>query len=191
MKKVVLIGDSTRKAYEPIVRAVLAGSAEVSSPVDICRTSQHILDHLDEWVLSRSCDVLHINCGLHDLSRQRDTNSPAIPVDSYERNVRQILQQILTSGKAGKLIWATSTPVNESWHHENKSFDRLESDVEAYNARAMKVTAELGIAVNDLSAVITKAGRDQHLTKDGVHFTVEGYELLGKAVAEFIRPLLA
>ena len=190
MKHVVLIGDSIRMGYELIVRAELTGQAEVSGPKDNGRNSQNILDHLDEWVLTKDFDLLHINCGLHDLAQPRDTQAPAIPLDCYERNVREILKRILGHGGIGKVIWATTTPVNEKWHHENKGFDRHEADVEAYNAGAMKVTGELQVTVNDLNAVITEAQRDQHLTKDGVHFTEAGYELLGKAVAEFIRPFL-
>jgi len=190
MKQVVLIGDSIRMGYEPIVRRELDGLADVSGPKDNGRTSRNILDHLDEWVLARSFDVLHINCGLHDLARPRDTQAPAIPLDRYEQNVREILKRLLDHHRAGKVIWATTTPVNEKWHHENKGFDRHEADVEAYNAAAMKVTAEFGVTVNDLNAVIAKARPAQHLTKDGVPFTAAGYELLGKAVAEFVRPFL-
>ena len=48
----------------------------------------------------------------------------------------------------------------------------------------------LNIPVNDLFGAITDAGRDSYLTPDGVHFTPEGCALLGKAVAEFVKPYL-
>ena len=83
-----------------------------------------------------------------------------------------------------------TTPVNEIWHHERKGFDRLEADVAAYNAVALKVADDFAIPVNDLFGIITGAGRDSCLTPDGVHFTPEGCALLGKAVAEFVKPRL-
>jgi lysophospholipase L1-like esterase len=89
-----------------------------------------------------------------------------------------------------ELIWASTTPVNEEWHHRRKAFDRFQADVLAYNRQAAQVAAAVGVAVNDLYAVVTNAGRDGHLAKDGVHFTPSGYALLGRAVAGAIRSVL-
>ena len=71
-----------------------------------------------------------------------------------------------------------------------RGFDRLEADIVAYNAIARKVADDLDIPINDLFGVITDAGWDSYLTPDGVHFTPEGCALLGKAVAEFVKPYL-
>ena len=111
-------------------------------------------------------------------------------VKDYEANVRTILQRLL-AGEHGKVIWATTTPVNEQWHHAKKDFDRFEADVAEYNAAAKRVTDELGVTVNDLNTVITKAGADKCLKEDGVHFSEAACELLGKTVADFVRPFLA
>ena len=103
----------------------------------------------------------------------------------YERNVRQILQR-LQRELNGAVVWATTTPVDETWHHQNKGFDRLEADVEAYNAAARAVAVDLGVPIDDLFAVVQREGKAQLLTQDGVHFTAEGSQLLGRAVAECI-----
>ena len=60
----------------------------------------------------------------------------------------------------------------------------------AYNQTALEVATRMGVPVNDLYAVIMKAGRDECLSEDGGHLTPAGYELLGKAVAAFIREQL-
>ena len=68
-----------------------------------------------------------------------------------------------------------------------KDFHRLEADVALYNRVAVDIAKAFGVRVNDLFAGIMQAGRDDYLGQDGVHFTDEGYALLGKAVAECVR----
>ena len=91
-----------------------------------------------------SRDLVHVNCGLHDLKRAFGAASE-VPLDEYERNVRQILQRL--QRELGVVVWATTTPVDENWHHQNKGFDRLEADVEAYNAAARAVAVDLGVPI--------------------------------------------
>lgn len=114
----------------------------------------------------------------------------AVPLKEYGENVRRILTT-LKSETGAAVLWAMTTPVNENRHHENKPFDRLEADVDAYNEVATRTATELDVPVSDLFDLIQQAGRDQLLLADGVHFTPEGSELLGKAVAKFIRAQLA
>lgn len=190
MQELILIGDSIRMGYQADVIRELTELADVWAPTQNGGNSANILQHLDEWIISRSPDVVHINCGLHDLRKDFDTGEPAIPITQYESNLCAFLERILTKANC-TAIWATTTPVNETWHHERKGFDRLEADVAAYNAIALKVAEDLAIPINDLFGVIMDAGRDSYLTPDGVHFTPEGCALLGKAVAEFVKPFLA
>ena len=189
MQKLILIGDSIRMGYQADVIRELSNLADVWAPTQNGGNSANILQHLNEWIISRLPDVLHINCGLHDLKKDFDTGEPAIPLNQYESNLRTLLERILTETDC-TVIWAMTTPVNESWHHERKGFDRLEDDVAAYNGVALKVADDLNIPINDLFRVITDAGRDSHLTSDGVHFIPEGCALLGKAVAKFVEPYL-
>lgn len=186
MNKVVLIGDSIRMGYQEVVRRELAEVAEVWGPTQNGGNTQNVLDHLDEWVISQAPSVVHINCGLHDLKKDFGAAQAAIPVEPYEANVRDILQR-LSHETTATIVWATTTPVNEQWHHATKGFDRFEADVAAYNQAATRVAKELGTLIDDLFAVIMDAGRDRCLRPDGVHFTDEGSALLGKAVAECIK----
>ena len=195
MKQVVLIDDSIRGGYQKVVTKELADVAQVWSPENNCRHTVEVLVNLHPWILQRQPDLVHINCGLHDLKTivysERDT---IVPLEYYRHNIHQILRTILAHTKA-KVIWATTTPINERNAHEAhaavRDFGRYESDVVAYNRAALEVAAKLGVTVNDLYAVVEKAGRDRLLTTDGVHFTEEGSTLLGKAVAESIRQQLA
>ena len=181
---VVLIGDSIRMGYQDHVISQLADRAEVWVPEENGGDSRNVLAHLDQWVLARQPDLVHVNCGLHDLKRAFGAASE-VPLAEYERNVRQILQR-LQRELNGAVVWATTTPVDENLHHQNKGFDRLEADVDAYNAAARAVAVALGVPIDDLFAVVEREGKAQLLTQDGVHFTEEGSQLLGRAVAECV-----
>ena len=190
MKQVILIGDSIRMGYQDTVRQELAGAAEVWMPEANGGTTSNVLAHLDEWALDKQPAVVHINCGLHDLRKDFDATESAVPLAEYQANVRSIVKQI--QDKTGAtVIWATTTAVNEKWHHETKPFDRFEADVDAYNQAAIAVAEELDVPVDDLYSVVVEAGRDRILRPDGVHFNDEGSAILGKAVAAAIRPHLA
>jgi lysophospholipase L1-like esterase len=185
LKSVVLIGDSIRMGYEEEVRSVLEARAEVWGPQANGGDSNNVLEHLDEWVTPRSPDVVHVNCGLHDIKKAFGEDRPAVTLEAYTRNVKRILRRLQSRIDAA-VLWASTTPVHERRHHENKPFDRFEADVVAYNAAANGVACELGVAVNDLFAAVQEAGPDELLSKDGVHFRPEGYALLGRAVARCV-----
>lgn len=189
MKHVILIGDSIRMGYQPTVEQLLGAKAQVWAPQENGGTSANVLAHLDEWVLSRRPDIVHLNCGLHDLKTEFGDSTQNVPLDAYQANLRQIVAQVVAEGST-QLIWAATTPVNEAWHHQNKPFDRFEGDVLAYNRAADEIAAAYHVPINDLYQVIMDAGRDRYLTPDGVHFNQAGYTLLGQAVANAIRVYL-
>ena len=186
MKTVILIGDSIRMGYQPTVQQLLAGQADVWAPEENGGTSANVLAHLDEWVLLRRPDVVHLNCGLHDLKTEFGADTQAVPLDLYTANLRTIFERI-QRGTPTRLIWASMTPVNERWHHENKPFDRFETDVCAYNRSAREVAVQSGAPIDNLYQVVMDAGRDTILLQDGVHFSQNGYVLLGQAVTRAIR----
>jgi lysophospholipase L1-like esterase len=194
MKHCMLIGDSIRIGYRETVRKELEGSVEILSPEGNCRDTVTVLTHLHSWVLRQPPELVHINCGLHDLKTIiYGGRENLVPVEPYRRNVFEILKTIREKTPA-KVIWATTTPINEqkahAAHAEVADFDRFEADVAAYNQAAQEVCRKLGVPVNDLYSLVMEAGRDRLLLDDGVHFTPKGYELLGKAVAKAIRTQL-
>ncbi len=189
MKSVILIGDSIRLGYQDTVRSELGKPAGVWAPEENGGNSRNVLAHLEEWAIARRPDLVHLNCGLHDVRKEFGKTESSVPIGEYENNVRQILG-LLRSRTQAVVIWAATTPVNERWHHERKGFDRFEADVNAYNAVALRVASELGVLVNDLFAVGEVAARAGELSEDGVHFHAGGYERLGKAVAQCIRKAL-
>lgn len=184
----VLIGDSIRMGYQATVRERLA-SVDIWSPEANGGDSANVLAHLDEWVAAHSPQVVHLNCGLHDIKKPFDSGRAQVGLDEYRRHLREIFDRILSTG--ARLVWASTTPVDEDLHHRNKGFDRFTADVDAYNSVALDLATAEDVTVNDLHAVIESADRTHLLREDGVHFSEEGSRLLGDAVAEFVGPLIA
>lgn len=187
---VILIGDSIRKGYEADVREYLSGRATVWGAEENGGNSRKVLEHIDTWALEREAAVVHLNCGLHDLRREFGAERRAVEPEEYEANLRAILAHLQENCSA-RIIWASTTPVNQVWHHANKGFDRLEADVDRYNAIAARVAANAGIPIDDLYSAVMQAGRDAVLRQDGVHFTPAGSALLGTTVARRVESFLS
>ena len=84
LPRVVLVGDSIRLGYAPRVAERLSGKAVVISSAENGGDSANVLAHLDESVLRHKPDVVHLNCGLHDLKRSTPTGHQ-VELDRYAR----------------------------------------------------------------------------------------------------------
>jgi lysophospholipase L1-like esterase len=184
MSKAILVGDSIRMGYQPFVVSECTGLSDVWGPEENGGTSRNVLAHLDEWVLECQPDLVHLNAGLHDIRREFGAE-PAVPLAEYRSNVSEILRRVKERTGA-RVVWATMTPVNEKRHHQTKGFDRLSEDVLSYNRAAVEVCQDLEVPVDNLFEIVMEAGANRLLGPDGVHFTEEGYRLLGRAVANAI-----
>ncbi len=186
---VVLIGDSIRMGYQHYVQTELSGFAEVWGSEENGGSSQQVLEYLD-GVIERAPDVVHINAGLHDLRRPFGSTANQVTLEDYYRNIRTITERI-REGTTTRLIWATTTPLDEEWHNrvheELGDFRRFAVDVNTYNEGLLDQARILELEVNDLNAVVVKSDPEKILDQDGVHFTDEGYAILGKAVADSIK----
>ncbi len=192
-KLVILLGDSIRLGYEATVIQELAGTAEVWAPKENGAHTANLLVQLSTWVLPKNAAVIHVNAGLHDLKTLHfDTRELVIPLQHYRDNV-EVLLRIMRERTTAKLIWATTTTVNDegarSAREKNREFRRYDADVQAYNRAALKVCRKLHVPVNDLYA-LSRQRADQQMP-DGVHFTPQGYQLLGRQVASEIRKALS
>jgi len=189
MKHVVLLGDSLRLHYQPIVAEQLGADISVYGPSENCRDSRTLLRHLDEWALCRTADVVQVNCGLHDIRHDPGAAGPVVGLAEYRENLERILS-LLQARVTKRVIFATSTPINEERHNANRPGRRYAVDIAAYNAVALEVTVQLGIVVNDLYRAVIGEGSDRLLKSDGVHFSEHGYRFLGVHVARAISSAL-
>lgn len=182
--KVLIIGDSISMGYTPCASKLLAGRCEVARNEGNAGDSRNVVSKLDEWLAAcADAELVHFNCGLHDLKTERDSDLHQVPLSQYKQNLAEIADRLGGVGKT--IVWATSTPVIYE-RHLSKGFDRRQEDVDAYNTAALEIVNSAGFAVNDLHAAILQAGSEKCLSSDGVHMTDQGYEILGQAVASEI-----
>jgi len=179
--KVLLIGDSISMGYAPGVIAQMADRCDVVRIEGNGGTSRNCKERLAEWIAAARPDVVHFNCGLHDIAVDPGKTDNRVPIDEYERNLCDMAAW-LRANTCARLVWARTTPVIFERHRAVKGFDRDDRDVQRYNAVADRVMAEAGVPVNDLYRVIREAGVEQCLQPDGVHMTDRGNAALASAV---------
>ncbi len=189
---VVLLGDSIRLSYAPIVAEKLAGKAHVVSPRANGGDSQNVLKRLDGWLRGVRPDVVHFNCGIHDTKKTKATGKFQVSPEQYAANLRKIVERIRNETGA-KIIFATTTPVLDdraAKARADKDYELLGASVEQYNHIARQVMKQLNVPVDDLHAVVSSqqagAAAAELIGSDGVHFLPPGQRRLGEAVASFI-----
>ena len=187
--KVVLIGDSIRMGYQPLVARKFE-EAEVWGPAANCRHSLWALDHFEEWVASQDPDIVHVNFGIHDCSIQSD-GEHQILLAQYRLCLQRFISKVKELTNA-QMIWATTTPLYTPDEGVPPSLwkVRVEAEVDRYNAAALEIVQKEGLPVNDLHDVILRNDFARCLREDGCHMTDFGNDVLSDAVAGAIRSLM-
>lgn len=189
MKQVFCLGDSIRLGYEPVVVKELSGWANVTEMGETQGgDTRNVLLHLDEWVLSKKYDIVHMNAGLHDMIRAVGPGpTTQVPFAEYRENLRKIFGKVREQTQS-KLIFGLTTPVNLAWQLESKyPCNRIDEDVQQYNLAVLEVAGEFRVQINDLYTVVKEYGMERMHDTDGAHFTAAGNQILGKHVAAAIR----
>lgn len=112
---------------------------------------------------------LLLNAGLHDLRTDPATGAKQVELDDYRANLSAILE--LATVHDTPLIWVRTTPVIEAIHNAREmGFQRLEVDVDAYNAAADAIFEAAGCPLLDLHGFTARLG-GAAVFADHVHFT--------------------
>lgn len=195
--RITLIGDSIRGGYAPYVIDMLPGCVVISENEN-GGDSRNLPAHVKEWFIEPAPDIIHFNCGLHDLRTRQKDGSHQVALDEYGGNLRQLVARLKTlSGVT--LVWATTTPVIDERHQhrfdhmpgEKAVFDyRYNRDVDAYNKAARAIMEAEGIPIDDLHAVVVANGVERIVSGDGVHMTPEGSRILAGQVVKFLQPFI-
>jgi lysophospholipase L1-like esterase/dienelactone hydrolase len=187
LPKVVLLGDSIRLGYAPLAARRLKDQAVVVSPEANGGDSANVLKNLEAWVLREKPDLVHLNCGLHDLKLSKKSKQHQVELEQYRANLKEIVARIRKDTSA-VLVFANTTPILDERHAKRGGdFDRFEADVRRYNAAAVEVMHEASVPVDDLYGLVEQGGADKLLLADGTHYTPAGYERLADAVADCVR----
>jgi hypothetical protein len=190
---VLLIGDSVSIGYTVQVRKSLAGKADVYRIPENGKYTEYGLERLDDWIGTRTWDVIHFNWGLWDIcyrnpdstnqgNRDKVNGTLTTTPEEYEVNMEQIVARLKETDAA--LIWCTTTPVPAN------ELGRFEGDEIIYNGIAGAVMATNGVSTDDLHSYALLALPAIQLADGDVHFTDEGYVYLGEKVAQEIEALL-
>jgi acyl-CoA thioesterase-1 len=182
LPRVLLIGDSISIGYTLPTREMLASKANVHRISTNGGPTTNGVANLDKWLGDGKWDVIHFNFGLHDLKQDAD-GKRQVPVDQYEKHLRQIVAGLKKSG--ARLIWASTTPVPEGELNPVRS----DSDVKQYNEAARRVMEEHDVEINDLYAFARP--RLKELQRPiNVHFTDDGSRVLAQQVSASISKAL-
>jgi len=179
MRKVVLLGDSIRMGYQPLVTQKLAGKADVWGPGENGRHSLWELDHFQPWVAEQQPDVLHVNFGIHDAVIMEDGQFQILP-DQYRLCLRRFIK--LAKDLGTTMIWATTTPrYTPSQEVPPAQWPKMK-EIDDYNAAALEIVKSEALPINDLHQVIIDNGYAKCLSDDGCHMSDFGNDVLSDAV---------
>jgi len=176
LPNVLLLGDSISRNYFPEVRKDLSGIANVYLMASsTCVGDPRIEHQIAEFAAMEGVRfrVVHFNNGMHGWAYTEDQYKAAFP--AYLRAVQEL------TGKSGKLIWASTTPVRSD------AKDATNPRIEARNRIAGAYVGAAGIPIDDQFALMEKHG-DLH--EDPVHFNPAGADIQGDQAAAMIRKAL-
>ncbi len=196
MKTILLIGDSTMfgSTASGGYGIYLANhytvfeKGEVLLPNENCQDTRFILATFDEVFAEHSkrlseVDVIHWNNGLWDTLHFLGNPRATVPIERYLKNLSEIHKLLLEKCPHARIIFATSTPVDEE---QNGKTYRTNAEIREYNRQAGELLSGLGCYINDLYAFADEL-LWEHRAPDGVHFTDVGCILLARRVMEVIE----
>lgn len=196
LPKVVLLGDSLRLSYAPLVAKHLEGKAQIVSPTANGGDSSNVLKHLDTWAIRERPAIVHFNAGIHDIKKGKASGKFQVSPAEYEANLRQIVKR-LRQETGAVVLFATTTPIHDeraAATRKDRDYELLDASVQQYNAIAVKVMGELKVPIDDLHALLANPKGERALGElivaDGVHLTPQGREIVGQAVADFLQQQL-
>lgn len=198
-KKLFLLGDSMALKYGGFLKEYLKdvytiqrkGSEETALrnldvPVDANGgDSRMVLSYLRNMVKEKDFhpDLLVLNCGAHDIKRDKGTRHIAVDSVEYRNNLEEIYT--LLKKRNIPLIWVRSTEVVDSIHNvPNLPFKRFAADLEQYNRIADDVFSKHDIPIIDLYGFTKRLGDDRYA--DHVHYIISVSKLQAAYIAGFI-----
>lgn len=198
-KKIFVVGDSISIQYGPYLKNFIEskfdydrkrdnGEAmqDLNKPVGANGgDSRMVVEYLKTLQKDKSfkADILLVNCGLHDIKADRQTGKKAIELEEYKANLKEILR--IAKKLKVKLIWITSTPVNDEIHNsKNVGFYRYSKDAEIYNDAATSFFEKEKVPIIDLNTFSKEFPLEAYA--DHVHYKPEYAKLQAAFIAGFL-----
>jgi len=186
--RVLLLGDSIRMSYQPLVIKALEGVAEVVGPAENCQFSLYTLSALPRWLdQSGTPDIVHWNNGLHDVGHNPNRCPVQMPVEVYCGNLAFVLRRLRET--QAQVLWATATPVHPERPFRQDQWSWRNEEIEEYNEAALKVMRAYDVPVNDLHTIVS-SDPDLYLSTDQLHLSETGQRMCAEAVVRVVREYL-
>ena len=178
MKRVMLVGDSIRMNYCPVVYMKLSEFCEVVYPEENSRFAKYTLCEFGHWVEKYGIpDIIHWNNGLWDVFRY-DGEHILTPLDDYLADMKRVYARMKQTG--AKIIFATSTPTSPY------DTDRRQEDIVEYNKAITDWLKTKDVEINDLYSFL-KPHVFEYISEDSVHLNKYGVREVGNRVVEVIK----
>jgi lysophospholipase L1-like esterase len=87
-----------------------------------------------------------------------------------------------------RLFVVTTTPVIEALHQASRDYDRLNADIDIYNAVLCDLAARHGLPLIDLHKAIAVGPAARLIAHDGVHLNDAGRLAAASILATTLRP---
>ena len=178
---ILLIGDSISLGYQYRAQLYAGDRHTIVHPMVNALTSTFCKNNIENWLLMTNTlwDAVHFNVGLHDIVRLPDISAPPkTAVETYQENLRDIVEIIRNDSPCAVIVFALSTPVLSQTN-------RIPEDVAVYNSAATNVLADQNVYINDLYSLMLPHQEEYHLP-DGTHFTSDGNQFNAENVVDFI-----
>lgn len=177
--RVLLIGDSITQGYSSFVYRALDKKWSVTHlATSKCIDNPWLLEEIILLGKQEKYDYVHFNNGIHGYSISDN--------EIYREFYRNAVRTLRENFPGAKLSVATST-ILCNLIDGKMEFAKFNETIIRRNEIVYEIAAEFGLQVDDLYAVAVN--NIQYLSGDGVHYKAEGYQLLGKTVADFLMQL--
>jgi hypothetical protein len=188
LPKVLLLGDSIRMSYQPLVAKLLEGRATVVGPADNCQFSLYTLSSMGRWIgeLGKP-DIVHWNNGIHDAGHNPFRSPVQIPLNMYRENIALILKQLRAF--TPHVVWATSTPVHPDRPFVDTGWSWRNEEIDPYNTAARALMTSKNVPINDLHTLVSN-DIDTHLAEDQLHLSETGKAACAQAVVDALAEYL-
>lgn len=188
LPKVLLLGDSIRMSYQPLVAKLLEGRATVVGPADNCQFSLYTLSSMGRWIgeLGKP-DIVHWNNGIHDAGHNPFRSLVQIPLNMYRENIALILKQLRAF--TPHVVWATSTPVHPDRPFVDTGWSWRNEEIDLYNTAARALMTSKNVPINDLHTLVSN-DIDTHLAEDQLHLSETGKAACAQAVVDALAEYL-
>jgi lysophospholipase L1-like esterase len=141
-------------------------------------------------VIDHDPDVVVVLFGTNDT--RVDAPNVYVPIEKYEANLTTILDACQKAG--AKVVLMTIPPINDEAYftrHQRPPFEKLgglQKMLEDYRAASKRVAEAKGVLVVDLAKIL--AEKPEWLSKDGVHPSPQGADLIAGLVSEAVKPFV-